>query len=258
MAALTSERASPRTSLPRLWRWAAPIAGFVFPSTCPVCGTTTESDTDIWCAGCLPRVRRWGRCVCPQCRRFRPSDFSDCPDGHAPVQPTFVAVLGPYDAAFRAVVGAVKYRGRRSLARLLAREMAERLDVFEAIDTIVAVPTSTRKVRERGFGHAEEIARHLAADVGLPFRPAALYATRRLADQTRLSATQREANLSGAFAVRPDERIKDRGVLVVDDVTTTGATLADAARALTEAGARRVGAVVVALNLGGPAADLRF
>jgi ComF family protein len=227
------------------------VAQLVYPDACSVCGAPVRADDWPWCEECQCSVRFWSRAICPECRVYRDSNFRDCEHPHIPVQPTFVAALGAYDVALGSAVRGFKYSNRKRLAISIASLMADRLSCFSAIDVIVAVPTSPEKRRERGFGHAEEIALHLAKQLALPCRADALHFTRRLADQTRLTAKERQKNLDGAFAVRPDSRCKDKTVLIVDDVMTTGATLFEAARALSEAGACRIGAAVVAVNLGG-------
>jgi ComF family protein len=221
---------------------------------CPVCGSGLTGTTP-WCEACARSMVVWEESFCPRCRCFRPADFSECSVCRAPARPAFVTALGAYDDALKSVVTALKYGGARALAEAVGITMAENHSDLSAIETVVAVPTSPGKVRRRGFGHAEEIALNLSRHIGLSYRPGALFQVRDIADQTRLSGLARRANLEGAFAADPEDGIKDRTVLVVDDVMTTGATIEEAARAVTEAGAHRVCAAIVALNLGGPDAD---
>ena len=128
--------------------------------------------------------------------------------------------------------------------------MSEFVERHPGANGILAVPTDPRKLGERGFGHAELLAQTLALQTGLPFFTGGLRHTRRIPDQTRLTGRQRMLNLKGAFAVPHPEALEGMSVIVVDDVTTTGATLREAARALTLAGAKSVVGAVVAANFG--------
>jgi ComF family protein len=118
------------------------------------------------------------------------------------------------------------------------------------IDAIVAVPTAPHRRRERGFGHAELLAEHLASWSGLPLLPDALGFTRRVADQTRLHGDERKTNLDGAFKSLDPAAVQEKSILIVDDVMTTGTTMAEAGRTLLGAGAATVHGAIVALNLG--------
>jgi predicted amidophosphoribosyltransferase len=126
--------------------------------------------------------------------------------------------------------------------------MADRI-ATKNFTAIVAVPTSAKKKRKRGYGHAEEIGKACAEALGCTWIPDAIVLTRSVADQTRLNAVQRKANMTGAFALRDGLSLTDAEVLVVDDVLTTGATLGEAGRVLQAAGARAISGGVVALNL---------
>ena len=231
-------------------RWFDSFATLGFPLRCPVCGTTTALDQRPWCPSCARQVRLWDQPVCPQCRRFRPPHQTDCPAGHEPFQPRFIVALGAYDVALGAAVQALKYEGLRAVAAPLGRMLAGRVGAAVRCRAVVPVPTAPRKRRERGFGHAELIAGHLARQLETPHFDNAIRFARRVADQTRLSPTRRRANMHEAFIVSPEAEIKGKDIVVVDDVMTTGATISEAARALLAAGAATVTGAIVALNLG--------
>lgn len=147
---------------------------------------------------------------------------------------------GQYEGALRAIVHALKYGRRRSLARGLADLVAaQRPDLLAGVDAVVAVPLHARRLRARGFNQAVEIARHL----GPPLLPA-LRRVRDTRPQTDLPASQRHRNVRGAFAAAAS--VAGLRLLLVDDVSTTGATLDACAAALKEAGADEVRAVTAA------------
>lgn len=150
---------------------------------------------------------------------------------------------GVYEGALQSIVHALKYEQRRTLAGSLAVLMRERgRDVIVGADAAVPVPLHPARRRERGFNQAADLASHL----GLPV-VAALRRTRRTADQIELPAAQRHTNVRGAFA--PTSAIVPlvgKVVLLVDDVSTTGATLEACAQVLKDSGVAHVRALTAA------------
>jgi ComF family protein len=144
--------------------------------------------------------------------------------------------IGEYDVALRAIVHALKYDGRRSLARPLARLLTEHgAAALSGADIAVPVPLHRSRKRARGFNQASEICRHLPIPT-----VEALKRIRATVSQTDLPAAERHANVRNAFALRRRVNVTGRIVVVVDDVSTTGATLDACARVLLDAGAREV------------------
>jgi ComF family protein len=153
------------------------------------------------------------------------------------------AAVGAYDGALRAIVHAFKYEGRRSLARPLAGLIRRRCAaVLDGASCVVPVPLHPSRRRERGFNQASELARRL----GRPFRPA-LRRVRATPSQISLPASRRHGNVRDAFAATRHARSLGGAIVVlVDDVSTTGATLEACARVLKDVGVVEVRAVTAA------------
>jgi ComF family protein len=199
----------------RCWNAIVPIT----PPCCRTCGDPLPS----W------RIISVTESTCPRCRR-------------KPPLVTLARAVGPYQGSLRAIVHALKYGGRRSLARPLAVMLrASGEEVLAGADMVVPIPLHRSRQRQRGFNQAAEISRHL----GVPVRHS-LRRARRTPSQADLPAARRHANVRGAFALAPGASVEGAIVVLVDDVSTTGATLNACAGVLLTAGTREVRALIVA------------
>jgi ComF family protein len=207
------------------------------PTAGPVCGPCWQSIlplTPPLCDRCGDPLPTWrantGDNRCRRCRRM-------------PRAIERARAVGDYDGALRAILQAFKYEGRRSLAVPLAAMMCRRgADVLAGAWCVVPVPLHRSRRRRRGFNQASDLARRLDLPV-----VHALRRVRATPTQTGLPAARRHRNVRGAFALaRGGDAIGGAIVVLVDDVSTTGATLDACARVLKEAGAREVRALTAA------------
>jgi ComF family protein len=193
------------------------------------------------CAGCGAILDRpLDGCVCRNCwDGIRPvADLAF--DSGEPL--ATLTSVGAYDGALREIIHALKYQGRRSIAAKLAAFMrVGAARVLRDADCVVPVPLHWRREHARGFNQARELARHLE----LPLVEA-LSRRRRTRPQVELSAEARRANVQGAFEARRPRLLRTTHtvtgltIVLVDDVATTGATLAACAAVLKDAGALNV------------------
>jgi ComF family protein len=155
----------------------------------------------------------------------------------------------PFTGVARRSLHALKYDGERRLAPLMGAAVARRwARAGAAGDVFVPVPASPDRVRERGYDQAALIATEAARRLSLPSMDA-LERTRATTAQFDLDRAARATNLAGAFRVRDPTiaaSLRGRWLVLVDDVVTTGATLAACAAALLDAGALAVSAIAVA------------
>ncbi len=160
----------------------------------------------------------------------------------------FARSAAPYTGTVREALHAFKFLGQASLAAPLLDLILEVCAGTERLpgDLVVPVPLHPARERERGYNQSALLARRLARRLRLPCRMRALERRRATRAQTELTGRERRRNVLGAFSVAEPRVVRDRHVVLVDDVLTTGATVAECARVLIRAGARTVGVVTVA------------
>lgn len=187
------------------------------------------------CAGC----DRPGAWLCVECR-----------DGCDAVDRGRLHAAGSYAGPLARAIRRFKYRGERGLAAELGALVSSRVAADMArgvrIDVVVPAVLHVDRARARGYDQAALLGAAVAADCGLPFR-VPLRRVRAARPQVDLDRAARAENVRGAFVAEAGA-LRGLRVALIDDVATTGATLAAAAGAVRAAGARDVRAYVIALD----------
>ncbi|TCT22148.1 ComF family protein [Thiobaca trueperi] len=214
----------------------------LFPPTCVLCGAPGVRGRDL-CDGCdrdLPRNRDFcARCALPFAGPVPAGTLCGRCQKQAPPFEHCIAVFR-YEAAVPILVIGAKFQGRLNQARLLGQCLAETIRERHLAlpEALVPVPLHPRRLRERGYNQALEIARVLGRELALPV---AAHGCARIAatpPQSGLTERERRRNLRGAFAVTAP--LRWRHLAIIDDVMTTGSTVAELSRVLLRAGAAQV------------------
>jgi ComF family protein len=244
-----TRRANLRFRFPGRRYAAHGITAALFAPLCAVCDTVLDEPlSGCVCGKCWDTVRPSTPPVCDACGDplARPAHQCIQCSGHERVIDRARAV-GEYQGTLREIIHALKYSGRRSLSRPLAERMQLRgIELLRDADCVVPVPLHWRREYQRGFNQARELACHL----GLPMSEA-LVRRRQTRAQVELAADRRHSNVKHAFALRTrwfrrSPVIEGQRVVLVDDVSTTGATLEACAVVLKQGGASAVYALTAA------------
>ncbi len=225
----------------------------VFPRVCASCGGAPGPDEGHLCGDCRSRIAPiqppfCRRCGYPAGGRISGSYLCHhCLDRKVPFDRARSAAH--FEGPLRDLVLRLKYHQALWVAPHLA-DWAEacirgHFD-GDGIQALVPVPLHPARRRARGFNQSEVLARLLGRRLGLPVVTGALVRVLDTRSQTSLTAAERVSNLRHAFALRRPTRIRDRRVLLIDDVMTTGSTLSACAERLREGPAAWVGAATVA------------
>lgn len=224
---------------------------FLYPPNCGVCGTPCLPDDQCICSECRPRNTLLPSTHMPSrmCRV--------CGEAHAvgeqsecyicqmfPLNVDSLQSLWWYDTRSELSIKALKYEYRRELSNYFAHQLGELLlrqhpTPSSHWDILTVVPSTNAALQERGFHHVAAIGRRIAKRFSLSFRPAAILSTKERTPQAGLSPSQRIGNVENDFQVAK-KFAKGTKILLLDDVTTSGASLNAASQQLRSAGAASV------------------
>jgi len=231
----------------------AACADLVVPPCCLVCRARVGAH-HLLCAPCWREVHFIRPPLCDVLGIPLPFDtggrtVSAAAVAHPPAYDRARAVAH-YSGAMRALVHQLKYADRHDARTLAGRWLAEAgRELLPGVDVIVPVPLSRLRLLRRQFNQAALLAGELSRQTGVPMDPLILTRIRSTRSQVGMTRDQRRRNVAGAFKVAARKRasLEGRGVLLVDDVITTGATVDACARTLKRAGAPRVAVLALAL-----------
>jgi ComF family protein len=227
--------------VPRRWfNIRSTLGRSLLGQDCLLCGG--RSAGALACDGCRADLP-WLGDACPQCAG--PTHGGERCGACLARPPQFDLTLAVWQYAFPVdrLVLALKYGKRLALAELLGDALARRVG-GRRVDAVVPMPLAPRRLAERGFNQALEIARWAADRAGAPLMPGWVERVRDTPPQTDLPLAERAANVRGAFAC--SRALAGATLAVVDDVMTTGATAGELARTLKRAGAGHVENWIVA------------
>lgn len=215
------------------------IFDWLAPFDCVVCGAEGE----LVCAWCEPDLIQPLPSRCYDCNRLSPN-CRVCQNCRRRTPLTRLWIGGDYQGALQLLIQKFKYARAQAAAEVLAAQLDITLPFLRPNTLVSYVPTAPARVRQRGYDQAAMLAGCLAGRRGLVCR--SLLRRQGQTQQVGATRSQRLLQLEGAFWVPAGQLVKGATILLVDDVLTTGATMATAAGVLKQAGAKQVNGVVIA------------
>ena len=232
--------------LPQVAKLKGVALDLLLPRWCIGCGR----EGDFLCQSCRQLLPRIMPPLCPRCGRPQPSGIlcSSCVGWQAEID----GIRSPFrfDGVMRQSIHQLKYRNLRALAQPLVKLLQDYL-VTNPVpgEVLVPVPLHHKRLKERGYNQSRLLARELGKLINLPVVDDCLIRQRHASPQARASTVdERRSNVDGAFTCR-DHRLRDKQVLLIDDVSTSGATLDACAVALKTSGATTVWGLVLAREI---------
>jgi len=232
--------------LPQLAKLKGMALDLLFPQRCVGCGR----EGDFICYSCRRSLPQIIPPLCPRCGKPQPSGIlcPSCVGWGARID----GIRSPFrfDGVIRQAIYQLKYKNLRALAAPLAKLLNDYLGTNPVPgEVLVPVPLHQKRLRERGYNQSSLLAQELGKLTKLPVVDNCLIRQRHASPQARTSTVdERRSNVADAF-ICCDHRLRDKQVLLIDDVSTSGATLDSCATALKTAGATSVWGLVLAREI---------
>lgn len=223
------------------------VRDFIYPPLCVLCSNPLSEDNDWFCVDCKEKLEKnvAERDACPRCSHNQKIQKCTCDLAWDHYFETAFSFFD-FDDTVQDIAHHIKYKGKKSLAYYMGKQYSRLIpdSYFEAMDGILSVPLHFLRKMKRGYNQADFFARGIlqGIDRNMPYLDNVLTRKKNTKTQTKLDKEERQKNLSNAFSVNPKngEYIRGKGLILVDDVVTTGATTDLCTQVLLSAGARTV------------------
>lgn len=215
----------------------------LFPPDCPFCERIMDFREDLVCKECLQGLPFMSGQRCKVCSKTIPDNEEYCEDcktaNHAYTKGMSVF---RYEGVVSDAIIRFKYHGRRDYDKVFGFWMVRCLKDWvreNEIEVIVPVPIHKKRRRKRGYNQTELIGKIMALELGLEYNDTSIIRSKNTIPQKKLSVLERLANIRNAFSYR-DNRLKNKRVLIIDDIYTTGVTVDILSICILESGADKV------------------
>lgn len=227
-------------------KWISDLLDLIFPRYCAVCGDMLSATEKDLCIKCL--------CDMPLVEDIHKTEIEKLFWGIVPVERATSYIYYRKGSPYNNLLHSIKYKNHPETATNIAGMAATELlgqGFFDGIDAIVPLPLSKKKERSRGYNQSDYIAKGLSQKSGIPVLRGCI--TRIVANetQTHKNRDERWKNVEGIFTVNTPEALAGKHILIVDDVLTTGATVASCAKCITALPGTRVSIFTLALAYNG-------
>jgi ComF family protein len=215
------------------------FVGLLAPHLCIACG----DEGAVMCRACLSTAGDTIPSRCAGCHRITKKNKT-CRSCLKWLRARHIYVATSYDSLYERLLHELKFECRKQAVYPIVDIMLQQLQSIEVFDSICPLPTAPSRVRLRGFDHALLISRELSKKSSIPTQKSLTRSTN--ARQVGANRRERLSQLENEFKVHGKDSVRGKNILLVDDIITTGASIASATNALYKAGAKNVSALVYA------------
>jgi ComF family protein len=214
-----------------------------FPNECLACSCARVKGEELICTNCMLELPR------SEYHRQHSNPLLARLSYRLPLREAVALFRFTKSSRVQRLLHALKYRNRPEVGVVLGKYYAGQLlegGFFREVDLIVPVPLHPVRLRSRGYNQSVQFALGLSEISGIPYSDTAMRRSKRTETQTAKSKLDRWENMKDVFSVSDEPQIREKGILLVDDVITTGATVEACAMALYNAGSRQVSIACIA------------
>lgn len=208
-------------------KWISDLIDLLFPRYCVVCGEILSAQEKEICINCLTAL--------PKIEKVHLQEIEKIFWGKIEIERAASYIYYHKESPYNNLLHCLKYRNRpevgERLAFMAAKELASS-GFFDDIDIIVPLPLSRKKKRQRGYNQCDFIAKGISRATGIPVAKGAVARTISNESQTHKNRDERWRNVEGIFTIADASQLQEKHILLIDDILTTGATLANCAAAI--------------------------
>lgn len=221
------------------------LADIIFPKFCIGC-----KKEGFWiCPECFEKINFYDSFFCPVCEKILPLE-KICDNCKRKTKLTkFFSAAKYEDPLIKEAIHKMKYGFMKNIAASLSTPIIKFLRQLNFDESFLIVPIPLHRSRERwrGFNQAKEIAIEISKSINIPLDSENLFRAKKISPQVEMSDYQKRAeNIKNAFRIKNPEIFRDKKIILVDDVYTSGATMEECAKLLKESGAKEIWGIVVA------------
>lgn len=229
------------------------FADFIFPPFCPICGNELKKNERLICEDCYSQIKTIESYFCRKCGAPLKKDRKTCDYCKGKMfYFSKVRALGIFSSPLSEMIHLLKYDRKTLIAERLGFLLGNLFISYSELsdtDVIIPVPLHRTRMRERGYNQSLLLAKKVSLISGKELCDKVVARTKATKSQTAMAHEKRRENLKNAFSVVEPQKIKNRSVVVVDDVMTSGTTLDEIAKSLLESGADSVYGLILARTL---------
>lgn len=205
----------------------------IYPPTCGICG---KLDKNSLCKRCELMLDKHAKFVVEKSQN---------------IDKNFIEHLYifQYEGIVRRIILNYKFNDKSYLYKTFVNFLLKNKKFFQILksyDTIIPVPISKKRRKERGYNQSELIAREIAKRIGVGYQNQCLIKVKNIVEQSKLNKEERQKNIQGVYELQQPHKLRDKKILLIDDIYTTGSTVNECSKVLREAKPKKIGVLTIA------------
>ena len=209
------------------------IIDIVFPQVCGICGKINQEGL---CTKCIRRLEEFAKFEIIK-ENGENKNFQE------------LIYIFNYEGFIRKLIIDYKFNEKSYIYVSFVKFILKHKKIFEKLksyDTIIPVPISKKRMRERGYNQSLLIARNLSKDLGIDLQENCIFKTKNIIEQSKLNKEQRMQNIQNVYELKNEQILTNKQVLLIDDIYTTGSTVNECSKVLRQANPKKIDVLVLA------------
>lgn len=209
------------------------ILNLIYPPSCGICGKLNQN---FLCSKCEKQLQKQAKFEVE-----KKSNDQNYFQEHL--------YIFPYQGMIRQILIDYKFNDKSYLYQSIVNFLLKNKNFFSILksyDTIIPVPISPKRKKQRGYNQSELITREIAKRTELDWQKNCLFKTKNIVEQSKLTKEQRQENIQGAYQIGNLELLANKQILLIDDIYTTGSTVKECCKMLQQANPKKIGVLTIA------------